>query len=146
MADEALDLGELKALSPADVSIELGGRRIVIAPLMLDELAEMIEASVAIEKHLFNFGGALVENLGAARRFLRVGARVDDALLGTLSMPDSVALATKIVEANPDFFAQMLARNELASLGESAVMGLLGDLAGSTPSPASSPQDSPAPT
>ncbi|KVW99516.1 hypothetical protein ABW22_01475 [Thiobacillus denitrificans] len=110
------------------LSIELAGRKIDIKPVVIDDLAAMIEVSEAIGEHLFNFGGALVDNLPNALRFLETGARVDGEFLRKLSMPDAVKLSAKIIEANPDFFAQMLAKNHLGGLSGAVADALAGSM------------------
>jgi len=104
-------MAELAMLNPPPLAVDVGGRSITAPVVRIGGLAAMQAACAPIMAWLssFNFAGAMVNARADAVRFLVESAGVDDPFVESLTIAESVKLANAVMEANSDFFVQLLA-------------------------------------
>lgn len=117
-ADDAL--ADLAILTPAYASADVGGRVLTLQQVRIGGLRALMEACKPIMEWIssFNFAGAMVNAHDEAVHFLVVAAQVDAAFVESLTLAESVKLANAAMEANTDFFVQLLAGMSLPALAE----------------------------
>lgn len=130
-ADDAL--ADLAILTPAATTVDVGGRVLVLQQIRIGGLRGLMEACKPIMEWItsFNFAGAMVNAHDEAVCFLVVAAQVDGAFVESLTLAESVSLANAVMEANTDFFVQLLAGMSLPAPDEK----VLNAEAGLTPLP-----------
>lgn len=140
---EALDLKELDALANAPLTVTVGGSARAITPIRVAELPAMLRACEPIFGLLAggDMAAALLHDADSVIAAIAIGARMPRAEIDALELDELVTLGGAVMQVNADFFARRLAPSFVAASQKVAAA-----LAGSTPSPASSPQDSPDPT
>lgn len=119
MAQQEID-ADLAILTAAPKTIEVAGRSITLAPVRIRDLLALQDACKPIMEWLasFNFAGAMVNAHEPAVRFLVTSACVDLEFVESLTLADAVTLANAAMEANADFFVQLLAGMSLPAPDE----------------------------
>lgn len=136
----ALDLAELDALANVPLTVTVGGRAVDITPVRVAELPAMLRACEPIFAQLAggDVAAALLHNPDAAITAIAVGARLSRAEIDALALDELIELGGAVLQVNADFFARRLAPAFVAA-SEKVIKAL----AGSTPLPGWSAQDSP---
>lgn len=136
----ALDLAELDALANVPLTVTVGGRAVDITPVRVAELPAMLRACEPIFAQLAggDVAAALLHNPDAAITAIAVGARLSRAEIDALALDELIELGGAVLQVNADFFARRLAP-AFVTASEKVIKAL----AGSTPLPGWSAQDSP---
>lgn len=136
--------GELETLIPQPAAVEVAGCSLQVGPLKVEQIARVMAPLRAVLSAWGDLAAsdgsipylALMERCGAsAVACVAIAVDQPPEWVGGLSMAEHITLATAIVEANPDFFAQLLREDPLL---RSLVLRLLPTTtpaAGPTPSP-----------
>lgn len=143
MGAAELDLAQLDALANAPLTVSVGGRDLAITPIRVAELPAMLRACEPIFTQLSggDVTGALLHDADSAINAIAIGARIPRGDLDALELDELVVLGGAVMQVNADFFARRLAPAFIE-----ASQRVTAALAGSTPLPVSSAQDSSATT
>lgn len=143
---DELGNNELNTLIPQPVVVEAGGETFSVTPIVVREIAPMIAACRPIVADLATGDplAALTNHPDALVRAVAVGARIDEAKLGTMQLDELLALATAVIEVNADFFVRRLSPAMNAAMERVAKALATTSPAGSNSTPDSAPPGSPA--
>lgn len=121
-------LADLAILTPDAATVEVGGRVLKLQSVRVGGLRGLMESCKPIMEWIsaFNFAGAMVNAHDDAIHFLVVAAQVDQAFVESLTLAESDTLANAAMEANTDFFVQLLAGMSLPAPDEKGPNGEAG--------------------